>query len=46
MADPAAGGFPETEPDIDVRITTGGAAVPFGDDWSCGLKLGDGEWPA
>src|SRR5258706_14828511 len=33
------------EPDIDVRITTGGAAVPFGEDWSCGIKLGDGEWP-
>src|SRR5207302_9378993 len=33
------------EPDIDVRITTGGAAAPFGDDWSCGIKLGDGEWP-
>ena len=45
MADPAAGGFPQHEPDIDVRITTGGAAVPFGDDWSCGIKLGDGEWP-
>jgi LysR family glycine cleavage system transcriptional activator len=28
-----------------VRITTGGAAAPFGDDWSCGIKLGDGEWP-
>ena len=45
MADPPAGGFPQTEPDIDVRITTGGAAVPFGEDWSCGIKLGDGEWP-
>jgi LysR family transcriptional regulator, glycine cleavage system transcriptional activator len=33
------------EPDIDVRITTGGAAAPFGDDWSCGIKLGDGDWP-
>ena len=28
-----------------MRITTGGAAAPFGDDWSCGIKLGDGEWP-
>jgi LysR family transcriptional regulator, glycine cleavage system transcriptional activator len=33
------------EPDIDVRITTGGAAAPFADDWSCGIKLGDGKWP-
>ena len=28
-----------------MRITTGGAAAPFGDDWSCGIQLGDGEWP-
>jgi LysR family transcriptional regulator, glycine cleavage system transcriptional activator len=37
--------FRKEEPDIEVRITTGGAAAPFGDDWSCGIKLGDGEWP-
>jgi LysR family transcriptional regulator, glycine cleavage system transcriptional activator len=37
--------FRNEQPDIDVRITTGGAAAPFGDDWSCGIKLGDGEWP-
>jgi LysR family glycine cleavage system transcriptional activator len=28
-----------------VRFTTGGAAVPFGEDWSCGIKLGTGDWP-
>ena len=28
-----------------MRITTGGAAVPFGEDWSCGITLGDGDWP-
>jgi LysR family transcriptional regulator, glycine cleavage system transcriptional activator len=28
-----------------VRITAGGVLVPFGDDWSCGIKLGDGAWP-
>ena len=28
-----------------MRITTGGMAAPFADDWSCGIKLGDGEWP-
>jgi LysR family glycine cleavage system transcriptional activator len=33
------------QPDIEVRIATGGAAAPFGDDWSCGIKLGDGGWP-
>lgn len=42
---PRLAGFRKAEPGIDVRITTGGAAAPFGDDWSCGIKLGDGEWP-
>lgn len=37
--------FRKQEPDIEVRITTGGAAAPFGDDWSCGIKLGNGDWP-
>ena len=42
---PRLADFRKEEPDIDVRITTGGAAAPFGEDWSCGIKLGDGEWP-
>jgi LysR family glycine cleavage system transcriptional activator len=42
---PRLADFRKEEPDIDVRITTGGAAVPFGEDWSCGIKLGGGEWP-
>ncbi|MFZ2157274.1 MAG: LysR substrate-binding domain-containing protein [Bradyrhizobium sp.] len=42
---PRLADFRKHAPDIDVRITTGGAAAPFGDDWSCGIKLGDGEWP-
>ena len=42
---PRLADFRKEEPDIDVRITTGGAAAPFGDDWSCGIQLGDGEWP-
>lgn len=37
--------FRRTAPDIDVRITTGGVAAPFADDWTCGIKLGDGTWP-
>ena len=37
--------FRKVEPDIEVRITTGGATVPFGEDWSCGIRLGDGAWP-
>ena len=42
---PRLADFHKEEPNIDVRITTGGAAAPFGDDWSCGIQLGDGEWP-
>ena len=42
---PRLADFRKVEPNIDVRITTGGAAVPFGDDWSCGVRLGNGEWP-
>src|SRR6266481_3576502 len=42
---PRLADFRKEEPNIDVRITTGGAAAPFGDDWSCGIQLGDGEWP-
>ena len=42
---PRLADFQREQPDIDVRITTGGAAAPFGDDWSCGIKLGDGAWP-
>jgi LysR family glycine cleavage system transcriptional activator len=42
---PRLADFRKEEPDIEVRIATGGAAAPFGDDWSCGVKLGDGEWP-
>src|SRR6202795_3988720 len=41
---PRLADFRRAEPDIEVRITTGGAAAPFGDDWTCGIKLGDGEW--
>src|SRR5258708_1992873 len=41
---PRLADFRKEEPHIDVRITTGGAAAPFGDDWSCGIQLGDGEW--
>src|SRR5712672_4464101 len=42
---PRLADFRKEQPDIEVRITTGGAAAPFGDDWSCGINLGDGEWP-
>jgi LysR family glycine cleavage system transcriptional activator len=42
---PRLASFQEVAPDIDVRITTGGAAAPFAEDWTCGIKLGDGNWP-
>src|ERR1700675_782548 len=42
---PRLADFRKHEPDIEVRITTGGAAAPFGDDWSCGIKLGDRALP-
>jgi LysR family transcriptional regulator, glycine cleavage system transcriptional activator len=37
--------FQAVEPGIDVRITTGGVEVPFGDDWTCSVTLGNGDWP-
>jgi LysR family glycine cleavage system transcriptional activator len=37
--------FQAQAPEIDVRFTTGGVAAPFRDDWTCGIKLGDGNWP-
>ena len=42
---PRLADFGRQEPAIEVRFTTGGVAVPFGDDWSCGIRLGDGDWP-
>jgi LysR family glycine cleavage system transcriptional activator len=42
---PRLADFGAIAPDIDVRITTGGAAAPFADDWTCGIKLGNGKWP-
>ncbi|MBV8924711.1 MAG: LysR family transcriptional regulator [Bradyrhizobium sp.] len=42
---PRLADFSRQEPAIEVRFTTGDVAAPFGDDWSCGIKLGDGDWP-
>jgi LysR family transcriptional regulator, glycine cleavage system transcriptional activator len=41
---PRLAAFQAKAPDIEVRFTTGGAAAPFRDDWTCGIKLGDGDW--
>jgi LysR family glycine cleavage system transcriptional activator len=32
-------------PDIEVRITTAGPAVPFAEGWNCVIRLGSGDWP-
>jgi LysR family transcriptional regulator, glycine cleavage system transcriptional activator len=42
---PRLADFRKAEPDIEVRVTTGGVAAPFADDWTCGITLGDGVWP-
>src|SRR5882672_7822083 len=42
---PRLAGFRREAPDVDVRITTGGAAAPFAEGWTCGIRLGRGPWP-
>lgn len=42
---PRLADFQKHHPEIDVRITTGGAATPFDEDWTCGIRLGDDEAP-
>jgi len=42
---PRLADFQKHAPDIDVRFATGGEALPFSDDWTCGIKLGDGSFP-
>ncbi|WP_119419772.1 LysR substrate-binding domain-containing protein [Desertibaculum subflavum] len=42
---PRLADFQRREPEIEVRFTTGGAAAPFAEDWTCGVTLGDGNWP-
>lgn len=42
---PRLAAFQQACPDIDVHIATGGAAAPYSDDWSCGISLGNGDWP-
>jgi LysR family transcriptional regulator, glycine cleavage system transcriptional activator len=37
--------FQKFAPDMEVRFATGGAAAPFSDDWTCGITLGNGDWP-
>lgn len=42
---PRLAAFQAVAPGIEVRITAGGVAAPFSDDWTCGIKLGVGPWP-
>jgi LysR family transcriptional regulator, glycine cleavage system transcriptional activator len=42
---PRLADFQKHEPDIEVRFATGGATLPYNDDWTCGIRLGDGNWP-
>ena len=42
---PRLASFYRRHPEIAVRLATGGATNPFKDDWTCGILLGDGDWP-
>jgi LysR family glycine cleavage system transcriptional activator len=42
---PRLASFQRDAPDIEVRFATGGATLPYNDDWTCGIRLGDGNWP-
>ncbi|NKC30682.1 LysR substrate-binding domain-containing protein [Falsiroseomonas selenitidurans] len=42
---PRLADFQRRAPGIEVRITTGGAAIPHSEAWTCGIRLGQGAWP-
>jgi LysR family transcriptional regulator, glycine cleavage system transcriptional activator len=42
---PRLADFRREAPTVDVRITTGGAAAPFAEAWTCGIQLGRGPDP-
>ena len=42
---PRLADFQKQAPDVEVRFATGGATVPYNDDWTCGIRLGTGDWP-
>lgn len=42
---PRLADFQKRDPEIEVRFATGGATLPYNDDWTCGIRLGDGNWP-
>src|SRR3569833_4613920 len=42
---PRLADFQKQGPDIEVRFATGGATLPYNDEWICGIRLGRGDWP-
>jgi LysR family transcriptional regulator, glycine cleavage system transcriptional activator len=42
---PRLADFQKKGPDLEVRFVTGGATVPYNDEWTCGIRLGGGDWP-
>jgi LysR family glycine cleavage system transcriptional activator len=42
---PRLADFQKVEPEVEVRFATGGATLPYNDEWTCGIRLGDGDWP-
>lgn len=42
---PRLADFQKAEPAVEVRFVTGCATVPYNDEWTCGIRLGDGAWP-
>jgi LysR family transcriptional regulator, glycine cleavage system transcriptional activator len=42
---PRLADFQKEQPELEVRFAAGGATLPFNDDWTCGIRLGDGVWP-
>ncbi len=45
LADPAAVGVSQRRARHRGALHHRRRAVPFGEDWSCGIKLGTGDWP-
>lgn len=42
---PRLADFQRQKPEVEVRFVTGGSTVPLNDDWTCGIRLGEGAWP-
>ncbi|QTH22485.1 transcriptional regulator GcvA [Rhizorhabdus wittichii] len=37
--------FNRNHPDVEVRVSAGGAMHPMRDDWTCAVRRGTGDWP-